>query len=47
MPSVVDPDEQEQEHDHVAEECNKIEDKESNTQLKFQREFTNLSDDAV
>ena len=35
--SVVEPDEEEQEHNNVAEECDKIEDKESNSQLKSQR----------
>ena len=34
--SIADLDEEEQEHDHVAEECENIENKKSNTQLKSQ-----------
>ena len=45
--SVADPEEEEQEHDHVAEQCDKNEDKESNIKLKSQREFSNLSDFSV
>ena len=41
--SVLDPDEEEQEHDHVVEECEKIGEKECIIQLKLQREFSNLS----
>ena len=46
MLHVVDLDEEDQEHDHVVEDCEKIEDKEWNTQLKPQWEFANLLDDA-
>ena len=42
--SVADHDKEEKEHDHVVEECDKIEGKESSTQLKSWREFTNFSD---
>ena len=35
--SNVDPNVEEQEHDHVVEERDRIEDKESNIQLKSQR----------
>ena len=45
--SVVDLDEEEQEHDHVSEEGEQIEDKESKIQLKSQREFSALSNDPV
>ena len=45
--SNVDPDGEEQEHDHVVEECEKIGDKECNIQLKLQREFSNSSDDEI
>ena len=45
-PSIVDPDKAQKEHDHVAEECDKIEDENSNVQLKSQREFNNLTCDA-
>ena len=34
--SIVDLDEEEKEHDHVAEECKNIENKKSNAQLKPQ-----------
>ena len=34
--SVADPDEEDQEQDHVAEKCENIENKESNIQLKSQ-----------
>ena len=34
MLPVLDPDEEDQEHDHVAEECENIDDKELNAQLK-------------
>ena len=47
MSSVVDTDGEDQEHDNVVEECDKIEGKESNIQLKPQRYFENLSDDTV
>ena len=46
---VVDPEEDEQEYDHEVEECDKIEDdkKDSNAQLKLQREFEKLLDDTA
>ena len=47
MTSVACPEEDEQKHDHVVEECDKIEGKESSSQLKSQREFTNLLDDSA
>ena len=43
---VADPDKEGKESDHVAEEHDEIEDKESSAQIKSQREFTNSSDDA-
>ena len=45
MSSVVDPCEEEQECDHIEEECKNIEDKQSSTQLKSQREFYDSPDD--
>ena len=42
---VVDPDEEEQEHDHVADECENIVDKESKPQLKSQS--ATLTNDAA
>ena len=44
MLSLADPREQEQEHDNVAEECDKIENEELSIHVKSQREFGNLSD---
>ena len=47
MLSAVDPNKEEQECDHGTEEHKKIEDKESNIQLKSQRKFATSSDDAA
>ena len=45
--SVTDPDKEEQDQDHVSEECENFEDKESNAELKLQREFSASSDNGV
>ena len=45
--SVTAPDEEEKENDHISEKFKKIEEKESNAQLKSQQEFSALSDNAV
>ena len=42
--NVEDHDKEEQEQDNAAEECDEIEDKESNIQLNSQQEFYNSSD---
>ena len=47
MFSITDQDEEEQAHYHVAEKCEKIENNESNTQLKSRRGFDASSDDAM
>ena len=47
MMSVADHEGEEKENGHAADECDKIKDEESNIQLKSQREFSNLSDDAA
>ena len=47
MLSIVDPEEEEQEHDHVAKQCDENENKESNIKFKSQREISNLSNDDV
>ena len=44
---VADLDEEKQEHDRASEECENIEGKEANTQLKYQRELGTLSNDVV
>ena len=44
---VVDLNEEEKEKDHVVEERDKVEDKDSNVHFKLQLEFLNSSDDIV